>query len=176
MNQLQPNAWVDPVSPDEIVDFIKKQNVSEESATGIKLLRRAAETIAWLQSDAYQNADHAGESTQLVQIATALGLEDDSLDNVLNQIEALAHQRDMYLDSIHERDAIIQKNEEELQASRMQQFMPDDSEIEPPKSQNLALQEAEKFGFALIGLSYQNNLPLWVVHGAQGIIGYSQSN
>ena len=43
------NTHVDLISPDEIVDFIKKQNVSEEKATGIKLLRRSAETIAYLQ-------------------------------------------------------------------------------------------------------------------------------
>lgn len=53
----QPN---DIVTPDEIIAFIRQSNVSEEAATGIRLLRRSAETIAWNNSEMNRLEDLQG--------------------------------------------------------------------------------------------------------------------
>lgn len=172
----------DAVSPDEIVTFIKNQGVSEEAATGIKLLRRSAETIAWMQStisnfeDQSRDAepvkvDQADHNDAVEQIALALGLEDDTLDGVLDKIESLINERNIQIAAIQQRDDVIEQADREIQR------LNHDRGLSPvATADQSALIEATKFGYALIGLSYTNGLPDWVVSGAQEIIEYGQNN
>lgn len=98
------------VTADEIIDYIRDRKVSEEAAYGIKLLRRAAETIAW-QDHVMRDAPEAPESTAgedlghdaqpfhdetLEQVALALGAdfyekhpETYSLHDVLEHIKEM---------------------------------------------------------------------------------------
>ena len=98
------------VTSDEIVDYIRDRKVSEEAAYGIKLLRRAAETIAW-QNNVISTAPEATETTAgedsdqddqpfhdetLEQVALALGAdfyekypETYSLHDVLEHIKEM---------------------------------------------------------------------------------------
>lgn len=69
----------DIVSPDEIIAFLKQQSVSEEKATGIKLLRRAAETIAY-QSDTI---------AQIEERVSALDEQEDTLIENKNELTAI---------------------------------------------------------------------------------------
>lgn len=114
------------VSPDEIIEFLDQQTISEEKATGLRLLRRAAQTI-----------------------------------------EQLTQEREHHLNAIIERDQALEQVEGQLAQTRLPSLTatPD----------QLALQEAVKFGYALVGLSYRNGLPDWVVKGAQDIIDYSET-
>lgn len=179
---------VDAVTPDEIVSFLKKQNVSEEAATGIRLLRRSAETIAWLSDQLSLVLNHTTEENTdpdiksaddlstpfdddvdaLDQISLALGLEDDSLDSVLDKIETLINERDNHISAIQQRDQVIQQAEDQLEHfNKLQPHLT----LTPDQQ---AFQEALKFGYALVGYSYESGLPQWIVNGAKGIIEYSQ--
>ena len=170
------NTHVDLISPDEIVDFIKKQNVSEEKATGIKLLRRSAETIAYLQDKIaifedgqhIKNVNDGADLDSLEQIALALGIEDHSLDSVLEHIESMHNERNIHIAGIAQRDAVIEQTEEQI--IRLQNTPIKVS----PAPDHTVLQEATKFGYALIGFSYENKLPDRIIDGAQGIIDYSE--
>ena len=77
------------VTADEIIDYIRDRKVSEEAAYGIKLLRRAAETIAW-QTNVIDTVPETPETTAgedpdqdaqpfhdetLEQVALALGAD-----------------------------------------------------------------------------------------------------
>ena len=210
----------DIVTPDELIDFIKKQNVSEEAATGIKLLRRAAETIAWLNSEPRHDVESSEkfqahhienilgaldlmqgyaffgpdtlteqavqkiealsqppENFEIQQVALALGLENDSLEEILDKIETFGTERDHHITAIEQRDDVIRQADQELQRLQNTPRL-----ATPPSSLGVdvttqqAMQEAIKFGYALIGLSVQDGLPQWVVHGAQEIIEYGQNN
>lgn len=98
------------VTADEIIDYIRDRKVSEEAAYGIKLLRRAAETIAW-QTNVISTVPEATETTAgedsdqddqpfhdetLEQVALALGAdfyekypETYSLHDVLEHIKEM---------------------------------------------------------------------------------------
>jgi len=98
------------VTADEIIDYIRDRKVSEEAAYGIKLLRRAAETIAW-QDNVISTVPEAPETTAgedpdqddqpfhdetLEQVALALGAdfyekypETYSLHDVLEHIKEM---------------------------------------------------------------------------------------
>lgn len=119
------------VSPDEIIEFLDQQTISEEKATGLRLLRRAAQTI-----------------------------------------EQLTQEREHHLNAIIERDQAIEQAEGQLARVNMQSMS---DKLTAPSPDQLALQEAVKFGYALVGLSYRNGLPEWVVKGAQDIIDYSET-
>ena len=69
----QQNQKPDFIKPKEIIDFINKQNVSEEKALGLRLLRRAAETIA-LQGDVIEKFSDRDQQIGL-QVAETLGEE-----------------------------------------------------------------------------------------------------
>lgn len=114
------------VSPEEIIEFLDQQTISEEKATGLRLLRRAAQTI-----------------------------------------EQLTQEREHHLNAIIERDQAIEQAEGQLAKTRLPTLTATPDQI--------ALQEAVKFGYALVGLSYRNGLPEWVVKGAQDIIDYSET-
>lgn len=203
----------DIVSPDEIIAFLKQQSVSEEKATGIKLLRRAAETIAY-QSDTIAQIEErvsaldeqedtlienkneltaiwAGiqelaltlnQSVDLSPVAT-LELLDGAVNSLMTQNEQLRA-------AMVERDTLIQQYESQPQ----EVVKPDHNENwtenllglidadealfkELPVLQevNGALQEAVKFGYALVGYSTHNELPMWVLDGAKDIIQYVES-
>lgn len=98
------------VTADEIIDYIRDRKVSEEAAYGIKLLRRAAETIAWqnnvISTVPESTETTAGEDTDqhdqpfhdetLEQVALALGAdfyekypETYSLHDVLEHIKEM---------------------------------------------------------------------------------------
>lgn len=120
------------VSPEEIIEFLDQQTISEEKATGLRLLRRAAQTIVHLT----QEQEH-------------------------------------HLNAIIERDRALEQADSKLAQVNMQSMS---DKLTIPSPDQLALQEAVKFGYALIGLSYTNGLPDWVVSGAQSIIEYSKNN
>ncbi len=121
----------DLVSPDEIVAYIQERKVSEKAAAGIKLLRRAAETIAW-QQDQFDNkavrteaAAEAGSDPTpphdetLDQVALALGADftdnlpwQYTLKDVLEYIENMHVQLTGLQQGIIERDQIIDRYEQ----------------------------------------------------------------
>lgn len=72
----EQNTPQDLVSPDEILDFLKERKVSPEAATGIRLLHRAATTIAY-QRDMLNDASNVDQSRimQINDIALALGAD-----------------------------------------------------------------------------------------------------
>ena len=113
------------VSPEEIIEFLDQQTISEEKATGLRLLRRAANTIT-------------------------------SLSEQLEKVQDLDAEREQHLESIRQRDLIIESLEKQLSPHQ------------------IAMQQAALFGRALVGLSYENDLPKWVVHGAREIIEYTE--
>lgn len=110
------------VSSSEITEFLDQQTISEEKATGLRLLRRAANTI-----------DHLAEK--------------------LDEAEKLSADR---LAAIQERDEMITALEAQL------------------TPHEAAMQQAALFGRALVGLSYENDVPKWVVHGAREILEYAE--
>ena len=120
------SPFIQLLKSEEIIDFLDQQTIDEEKATGLRLLRRAAQTI-----------------------------------------EQLTQEREHHLNAIIERDQAIEQAEGRLAQA-------DQPSLTATPDQ-LALQEAVKFGYALVGLSYRNSLPEWVVKGAQDIIDYSES-
>lgn len=120
------SPFIQLLKPEEIIEFLDQQTIDEEKATGLRLLRRAAQTI-----------------------------------------EALMRENDHYYNAIRERDQALEQAEGRLAQA-------DQPSLTATPDQ-LALQEAVKFGYALVGLSYRNSLPEWVVKGAQDIIDYSES-
>lgn len=125
------SLFIELLKPDEIIEFLDQQTISEEKATGLRLLRRAAQTI-----------------------------------------QALMQEREQYFAAITERDQAIQQADSKLAQANMQSMS---DKLTIPSPDQLALQEAVKFGYALVGLSYRNGLPEWVVKGAQDIIDYSET-
>lgn len=123
------SPFIELLKPDEIIEFLDQQTISEEKATGLRLLRRAAQTI-----------------------------------------QALMQEREQYFAAITERDQAIQLADQERERINRDRGQ---SHVASPDQ--LALQEAVKFGYALVGLSYRNGLPEWVVKGAQDIIDYSET-
>jgi len=121
----------DIVYPAEIIAFLEKQQISEEAATGIKLLRRAAESIAfWLDEinrlkdpewkdgaivpDTANTADNILDQdlpNDLDQIALSLGAEGASLDQILDKISEKDDERNRYITAIQQRDAVIEQTE-----------------------------------------------------------------
>ena len=125
------NQPTDLVSPDEIVAYISERSVTESAATGIKLLRRSAETIAWLtdqltdmpkdteaQAKTEQDPEHHHDET-LEQVALALGADfteslpwQYTLDDVLEYIANMQTQLGGLKQGIIERDQIIERYEQ----------------------------------------------------------------
>lgn len=125
------SPFIELLKPDEIIEFLDQQTISEEKATGLRLLRRAAQTI-----------------------------------------QALMQEREQYFAAITERDQALEQADSKLARANMQSMS---DKLTIPSPDQLALQEAVKFGYALVGLSYRNGLPEWVVKGAQDIIDYSET-
>ena len=125
------SPFIQLLKPEEIIEFLDQQTIDEEKATGLRLLRRAAQTI-----------------------------------------EALMRDNDHYYNAIRERDQALEQADSKLAQANMQSMS---GKFTAPSPDQLALQEAVKFGYALVGLSYRNSLPEWVVKGAQDIIDYSES-
>jgi hypothetical protein len=102
----------DIVTPDDLYNFIRQSAVSEELATGIKLLRRAADTIAWNNSELYRledkleslDGDNQGQTNFDEQwqaagekLATALGSPVNlSFDQILQAIIELREFKEQY--------------------------------------------------------------------------------
>ena len=126
------SPFIELLKPDEIIEFLDQQTISEEKATGLRLLRRAAQTI-----------------------------------------QALMQEREQYFAAIIERDQAIEQAESKLARANMQSMS---DKLTVPSPDQAALDQAVQFSYALIGLSYTNGLPDWVVSGAQGIIEYGQDN
>lgn len=112
------------VSPDDLVAFIRKANVSEEAATGLKLMRQAAETIAWLDDELRRarNEPKAAAADDdnvelLDQVAHALGADFHEkhqiygLNEILQHIDDLHAQLDGLQQGIIERDRVIEELE-----------------------------------------------------------------
>ena len=108
----QQNQKPDFIEPKEIIDFINKQNVSEEKALGLRLLRRAAETIA-LQGDVIEKFSDRDQQIGL-QVAETLGEEFKqafptafAIDDVLAYIAGMREQIGNLQQGIQDRDKII---------------------------------------------------------------------
>lgn len=125
------SPFIQLLKPEEIIEFLDQQTIDEEKATGLRLLRRAAQTIE-----------------QLTQV------------------------QEHHLNAIIERDRALEQADSKLAQANMQSMS---EKLTIPSPDQLALQEAVKFGYALVGLSYRNSLPEWVVKGAQDIIDYSET-
>lgn len=115
----EQNTPQDLVSPDEILDFLKERKVSPEAATGIRLLNRAATTIAY-QSDMLgkQSDVIRARIAQFDDIALALGADfqekfpdDYTVHDVLRYIEDLYVQMTGLQQGIIDRDQIIENFE-----------------------------------------------------------------
>lgn len=112
----QQNQKPDFIEPKEIIDFINKQNVSEEKALGLRLLRRAAETIAF-QGDVIEKFSDRDQQIGL-QVAETLGEEFKqafptafAIDDVLNCIAGMREQIGNLQQGIQDRDEIIRDYE-----------------------------------------------------------------
>ena len=112
----QQNQKTDFIEPKEIIDFINKQNVSEEKALGLRLLRRAAETIAF-QGDVIEKFSDRDQQIGL-QVAETLGEEFKqafptafAIDDVLAYIAGMREQIGNLQQGIQDRDEIIRDYE-----------------------------------------------------------------
>ena len=117
----QQNQKTDFIEPKEIIDFINKQNVSEEKALGLRLLRRAAETIA-LQGDVIEKFSDRDQQIGL-QVAEVLGEEFKqafptafAIEDVLNYIAGMREQIGNLQQGIQDRDEIIRDYESPVDA------------------------------------------------------------
>lgn len=115
----EQNTPQDLVSPDEILDFLKERKVSPEAATGIRLLNRAATTIAYQRDMLGKQSDVIrARIAQLDDIALALGADfqekfpdDYTVHDVLRYIEDLYVQMTGLQQGIIDRDQIIENFE-----------------------------------------------------------------
>lgn len=113
----QQNKNVEFVKPSEILAFLDKQQVDESKATGLRLLRRAAETIAYQQEviDQYMTRDqHLGAA-----IVNVLGEEfkkafptEFNHDDVLQYLAGMQEQINNLQQGLLERDQIIEGYEQ----------------------------------------------------------------
>ena len=117
----QQNENPDFIEPKEIIDFINKQNVSEEKALGLRLLRRAAETIAF-QGDVIEKFSDRDQQIGL-QVAETLGEEFKqafptafAIDDVLVYIAGMREQIGNLQQGIQDRDEIIRDYESPVDA------------------------------------------------------------
>ena len=117
----QQNQKPDFIEPKEIIDFINKQNVSEEKALGLRLLRRAAETIAF-QGDVIEKFNDRDQQISL-QVAETLGEEFKqafpvafAIDDVLAYIAGMREQIGNLQQGIQDRDEIIRDYESPVDA------------------------------------------------------------
>ena len=117
----QQNQKPDFIEPKEIIDFINKQNVSEEKALGLRLLRRAAETIAF-QGDVIEKFSDRDQQIGL-QVAETLGEEFKqafptafAVDDVLTYIAGMREQIGNLQQGIQDRDEIIRDYESPVDA------------------------------------------------------------
>ena len=117
----QQNQKPDFIEPKEIIDFINKQNVSEEKALGLRLLRRAAETIAF-QGDVIEKFSDRDQQIGL-QVAETLGEEFKqafptafAIDDVLTYIAGMREQIENLQQGIQDRDEIIRDYESPVNA------------------------------------------------------------
>ena len=117
----QQNQKPDFIEPKEIIDFINKQNVSEEKALGLRLLRRAAETIAF-QGDVIEKFSDRDQQISL-QVAETLGEEFKqafpvafAIDDVLAYIAGMREQIGNLQQGILDRDEIIRDYESPVDA------------------------------------------------------------
>ncbi len=117
----QQNQKTDFIEPKEIIDFINKQNVSEEKALGLRLLRRAAETIAF-QGDVIEKFSDRDQQISL-QVAETLGEEFKqafpvafAIDDVLAYIAGMREQIGNLQQGIQDRDEIIRDYESPVDA------------------------------------------------------------
>ena len=117
----QQNQKPDFIEPKEIIDFINKQNVSEEKALGLRLLRRAAETIAF-QGDVIEKFSDRDQQIGL-QVAETLGEEFKqafptafAIDDVLAYIAGMREQIGNLQQGIQDRDEIIRDYESPVDA------------------------------------------------------------
>ena len=117
----QQNQKPDFIEPKEIIDFINKQNVSEEKALGLRLLRRAAETIAF-QGDVIEKFSDRDQQIGL-QVAETLGEEFKqafptafAIEDVLNYIAGMREQIGNLQQGIQDRDEIISDYESPVDA------------------------------------------------------------
>lgn len=115
----EQNTPQDLVSPDEILDFLKERKVSPEAATGIRLLHRAATTIAYQRDMLGKQSDVIrARIAQFDDIALALGADfqekfpdDYTVHDVLRYIEDLYVQMTGLQQGIIDRDQIIENFE-----------------------------------------------------------------
>ena len=117
----QQNQKPDFIEPKEIIDFINKQNVSEEKALGLRLLRRAAETIAF-QGDVIEKFSDRDQQIGL-QVAEVLGEQFKQafptvfgLEDVLIYIAGMREQIGNLQQGIQDRDEIIRDYESPVDA------------------------------------------------------------
>lgn len=180
---------MDLVTPHEIFTFLEKQQISEEKATGLRLLRRAAETIAYLEDQLNESVKHPSEEEttqeqqntineasaedfadpfeQFEQIALALGIASTSAEDIIDKIEEMHTEREHHIISIQQRDEIIEQGSVRGSASRGTSFHAIDRNI---------LTDAAQFGYAVIGYAANNGLPTWITAGAQSFIDYAEQD
>lgn len=112
----QQNEKPDFIEPKEIIAFIDKQKASVQHATGLQLLRRAAETIAF-QGDVIEKFSDRDQQIGL-QVAEVLGEQFKQafptvfgLEDVLIYIAGMREQIDNLQQGIFDRDEIIRDYE-----------------------------------------------------------------
>ena len=117
----QQNEKPDFIEPKEIIAFIDKQKASVQHATGLQLLRRAAETIAF-QGDVIEKFSDRDQQIGL-QVAEVLGEQFKQafptvfgLEDVLIYIAGMREQIGNLQQGIQDRDEIIRDYESPVDA------------------------------------------------------------
>ena len=106
------------ISPDDLVAFIRKANVSEEAATGLKLMRQAAETIAWQNDQLRRLSEQRGiaaadedDVDPLEQIVHALGADfHEKYPDGYDLHDVLQHIDDMHVQLVGLQEGIIERD------------------------------------------------------------------
>lgn len=127
----QQNEKPDFIEPKEIIAFIDKQKASVQHATGLQLLRRAAETIAF-QGDVIEKFSDRDQQIGL-QVAEVLGEEFKQafptvfgLEDVLIYIAGMREQIGNLQQGIQDRDEIIRDYESPVDAVSASNVMYED--------------------------------------------------
>lgn len=172
----QQNEKPDFIEPKEIIAFIDKQKASVQHATGLQLLRRAAETIAF-QGDVIEKFSDRDQQIGL-QVAEVLGEEFKQafptvfgLEDVLIYIAGMREQIGNLQQGILDRDEIIRDYDSPVSADAPKITLAhDDEKYEDPFNTH------EEDGLGDLPQFNHENDPQVVSIGSSAMASYGETN